>query len=187
MSADISYMQGRDAAITAAMKGEDGDGTQNTLTSRQAAHYLGVSDAALRLWRSEGRGRASSGRAEKLVRYRRADSIAGLKRDSVNDSGSSRIEQTGRLKSDISQAALNQLDAASASLNSVARFYPAEAVTHRTIFGLHSSVKRRGATDESKCNSQFHKRKTDERKPPSRVHLVTAGSNAAECRAAANL
>jgi len=46
---------------------------QNTLTSRQAAHYLGVSDAALRLWRSEGRGPRFFRAGEKLVRYRRAD------------------------------------------------------------------------------------------------------------------
>ena len=44
-----------------------------TLTSKQAAHYLGVSDAALRLWRSEGRGPRFFRAGEKLVRYRRAD------------------------------------------------------------------------------------------------------------------
>jgi predicted DNA-binding transcriptional regulator AlpA len=46
---------------------------QNTLTSRQAAHYLGVSDAALRLWRSEGKGPRFFRAGEKLVRYLRRD------------------------------------------------------------------------------------------------------------------
>jgi excisionase family DNA binding protein len=46
---------------------------QNTLTSRQAAKYVGVSDAALRLWRSEGRGPRFFRAGEKLIRYRRAD------------------------------------------------------------------------------------------------------------------
>lgn len=46
---------------------------QNTLTSRQAAHYIGVSDAALRLWRSEGKGPRFFRAGEKLIRYRRAD------------------------------------------------------------------------------------------------------------------
>jgi excisionase family DNA binding protein len=46
---------------------------QNMLTPRQAAHYLGVSDAALRLWRSEGKGPRFFRAGEKLIRYRRAD------------------------------------------------------------------------------------------------------------------
>jgi excisionase family DNA binding protein len=46
---------------------------QNTLTPRQAANYLGVSDAALRLWRSEGKGPRFFRAGEKLIRYRRAD------------------------------------------------------------------------------------------------------------------
>ena len=46
---------------------------QNTLTPRQAAQYIGVSDAALRLWRSEGRGPRFFRAGEKLVRYRRTD------------------------------------------------------------------------------------------------------------------
>jgi excisionase family DNA binding protein len=43
------------------------------LTSKQAARYLGVSEATLRLWRSEGKGPAFFRAGEKLVRYRRAD------------------------------------------------------------------------------------------------------------------
>ena len=46
---------------------------QNTLTSKQAAKYVGISEAALRLWRSEGRGPRHFKAGEKLVRYRRAD------------------------------------------------------------------------------------------------------------------
>jgi predicted DNA-binding transcriptional regulator AlpA len=46
---------------------------QNSLTPRQAANYIGVSDAALRLWRSEGRGPRFFRAGEKLIRYRRAD------------------------------------------------------------------------------------------------------------------
>jgi len=46
---------------------------QNTLTPRQAAHYLGISDAALRLWRSEGRGPRYFRAGERLIRYRRMD------------------------------------------------------------------------------------------------------------------
>lgn len=45
----------------------------NTFTARQAAQYIGVSDAALRLWRSEGKGPRFFRAGEKLVRYRRAD------------------------------------------------------------------------------------------------------------------
>jgi hypothetical protein len=46
---------------------------QNTFTPRQAAHYLGVIDAALRLWRSEGKGPRFFRAGEKLIRYRGAD------------------------------------------------------------------------------------------------------------------
>jgi predicted DNA-binding transcriptional regulator AlpA len=46
---------------------------QNTFTPRQAAQYIGVSDAALRLWRSVGKGPRFFRAGEKLVRYRRAD------------------------------------------------------------------------------------------------------------------
>jgi excisionase family DNA binding protein len=46
---------------------------QNTLTPKKAAQYLGISDAALRLWRSEGRGPRFFRAGEKLIRYRRAD------------------------------------------------------------------------------------------------------------------
>ncbi len=46
---------------------------EHTLASRQAARYLGVSEAALRLWRSRGEGPRYFRAGEKLVRYRRAD------------------------------------------------------------------------------------------------------------------
>jgi excisionase family DNA binding protein len=46
---------------------------QNTLTPIQAAKYIGLSEAALRLWRSQGRGPRHFKAGEKLVRYRRAD------------------------------------------------------------------------------------------------------------------
>ncbi|MFZ0304901.1 MAG: helix-turn-helix domain-containing protein [Terracidiphilus sp.] len=46
---------------------------QNTLTSIQAAKYLGVSESVLRLWRSEAVGPRYFRAGEKLVRYRRAD------------------------------------------------------------------------------------------------------------------
>jgi predicted DNA-binding transcriptional regulator AlpA len=46
---------------------------QHTLTPRQAARYIGISDAALRLWRSEGRGPRFFRAGEKLIRYRRSD------------------------------------------------------------------------------------------------------------------
>ncbi len=45
----------------------------NTLTPKKAASYLGISEAALRLWRSEGRGPRFFRAGEKLIRYRRAD------------------------------------------------------------------------------------------------------------------
>jgi excisionase family DNA binding protein len=46
---------------------------QPTLTPKSAAKYLGISEAALRLWRSEGKGPRHFRAGEKLVRYRRAD------------------------------------------------------------------------------------------------------------------
>jgi excisionase family DNA binding protein len=46
---------------------------QNTLTPRQAARYMGISEAALRLWRSRGEGPRYFRAGDKLVRYRRAD------------------------------------------------------------------------------------------------------------------
>ena len=45
----------------------------NTLTPKKAASYLGISEAALRLWRSEDRGPRFFRAGEKLIRYRRAD------------------------------------------------------------------------------------------------------------------
>ena len=45
----------------------------HTLTPRKAAQYLGISEAALRMWRSEGRGPRFFRAGEKLVRYRRTD------------------------------------------------------------------------------------------------------------------
>lgn len=46
---------------------------QSTLTPIQAAKYLGISEGALRLWRSEGKGPRHFKAGEKLVRYRRTD------------------------------------------------------------------------------------------------------------------
>lgn len=46
---------------------------QQTLTPLQAAKYLGISESALRLWRSAGEGPRHFRAGEKLVRYRRAD------------------------------------------------------------------------------------------------------------------
>ena len=46
---------------------------ESTLTPLKAAKYLGISEAALRLWRSEGRGPRHFRAGEKLVRYRRTD------------------------------------------------------------------------------------------------------------------
>jgi predicted DNA-binding transcriptional regulator AlpA len=45
----------------------------NTFTPKKAAGYLGVSEAALRLWRSDGRGPRYFRAGEKLIRYRRSD------------------------------------------------------------------------------------------------------------------
>ena len=46
---------------------------ENTLTPMQAAKYVGISEAALRLWRAEGKGPRYFRAGEKLVRYRKAD------------------------------------------------------------------------------------------------------------------
>lgn len=46
---------------------------QNALTPREAAKYLRVSEAALRLWRSRGEGPLYFRAGPKLVRYRRID------------------------------------------------------------------------------------------------------------------
>lgn len=46
---------------------------ENTLTPIKAARYLGISEAVLRLWRSEGKGPRYFRAGEKLVRYRKAD------------------------------------------------------------------------------------------------------------------
>ncbi|MFZ1998501.1 MAG: helix-turn-helix domain-containing protein [Candidatus Sulfotelmatobacter sp.] len=46
---------------------------QNTLTPKKAASYLGISEAALRLWRSRGEGPRHFRAGAKLIRYRRAD------------------------------------------------------------------------------------------------------------------
>jgi predicted DNA-binding transcriptional regulator AlpA len=46
---------------------------QHTLAPRQAARYLGISEAALRLWRSRAEGPRYFKAGEKLIRYRRAD------------------------------------------------------------------------------------------------------------------
>jgi excisionase family DNA binding protein len=45
----------------------------STLTPKKAASYLGISEAALRLWRSENKGPRFFRAGEKLIRYRRAD------------------------------------------------------------------------------------------------------------------
>ena len=46
---------------------------EHTLAPRQAAKYLGISEAALRLWRSQGEGPRHFKAGAKLIRYRRAD------------------------------------------------------------------------------------------------------------------
>jgi predicted DNA-binding transcriptional regulator AlpA len=46
---------------------------QNSLTPIQAAKYVGISGAALRLWRSEGKGPRYFKAGLKLIRYRRVD------------------------------------------------------------------------------------------------------------------
>lgn len=45
----------------------------DTLTPKQAARYVGISEGALRLWRADGKGPRYFRAGEKLVRYRRAD------------------------------------------------------------------------------------------------------------------
>jgi predicted DNA-binding transcriptional regulator AlpA len=46
---------------------------QYTFTPKKAASYLGISEAALRLWRSRREGPRHFKAGEKLIRYRRAD------------------------------------------------------------------------------------------------------------------
>jgi excisionase family DNA binding protein len=46
---------------------------ENTFTPLKAAKYLGISEATIRLWRSQGIGPRHFKAGEKLVRYRRAD------------------------------------------------------------------------------------------------------------------
>ena len=46
---------------------------ENAFTPLRAARYLGVSEAVLRLWRSEGRGPRFFRAGQKLIRYRKSD------------------------------------------------------------------------------------------------------------------
>lgn len=46
---------------------------QQNLTRKQAAKYLGISEATLRLWSTDGKGPRHFKAGEKLVRYRRTD------------------------------------------------------------------------------------------------------------------
>jgi len=46
---------------------------ESTFTPLKAAKYMGISEASLRLWRSEGKGPRYFRAGEKLIRYRRAD------------------------------------------------------------------------------------------------------------------
>jgi len=46
---------------------------QHAYNEREAARYLGVSEGALRLWRSRGEGPRHFKAGPKLVRYRRTD------------------------------------------------------------------------------------------------------------------
>lgn len=46
---------------------------EHTYAPPQAARYIGVSDAVLRLWRSQGTGPRYYRAGVKLVRYRKAD------------------------------------------------------------------------------------------------------------------
>jgi predicted DNA-binding transcriptional regulator AlpA len=48
-------------------------GNENPLNERQGAKYLGVSAAALRLWRAQEKGPRYYKAGEKLIRYRKAD------------------------------------------------------------------------------------------------------------------
>ncbi len=49
------------------------DEVQNTYNERQAAKYIGVSAAVLRLWRAGSKGPRYFKAGLKLIRYRRAD------------------------------------------------------------------------------------------------------------------
>lgn len=64
----------------------------HTLTPIQAAKYLGISEAVLRLWRSEAKGPRHFKAGEKLVRYRRADVDAWI------EARLARAEQYGPLE-----------------------------------------------------------------------------------------
>jgi predicted DNA-binding transcriptional regulator AlpA len=46
---------------------------ESTLTPLKAAKYLGISEASMRLWRSEGRGPRYFRAGAKLIRYRKFD------------------------------------------------------------------------------------------------------------------
>ena len=46
---------------------------QQSLTTKNAARYIGVSEAVMRVWRADGRGPRYFKAGEKLVRYRRID------------------------------------------------------------------------------------------------------------------
>ena len=46
---------------------------QTALTPKQAAKYLGVSEAVLRLWRAESQGPRFFRAGQKLIRYRKVD------------------------------------------------------------------------------------------------------------------
>jgi excisionase family DNA binding protein len=61
----------------------------NAMTPQQAAKYLGVSEAALRLWRSRGEGPRHFKAGEKLIRYRRSDLDAWIE-SRLSDSASLR-------------------------------------------------------------------------------------------------
>ena len=67
---------------------------QHAYNEREAARYLGVSRAALRLWRSRGEGPRYFKAGEKLVRYRRADLDSWIEsRLSQPDASEARVEQ----------------------------------------------------------------------------------------------
>ncbi len=53
---------------------------EHALTSKQAARYIGISESALRLWRTDGVGPRYFKAGEKLIRYRRADLDAWIER-----------------------------------------------------------------------------------------------------------
>jgi predicted DNA-binding transcriptional regulator AlpA len=46
---------------------------EHALTTKQAAKFIGISEAALRVWRADGVGPRYYKAGTKLVRYRRAD------------------------------------------------------------------------------------------------------------------